>query len=170
MAFTLVEDEVFASYEFTDEDEQMTRRRFHIRWDTDLITTLGHAGDFGDVLEPLSESALKEFTLSLRFTNDGSPTPLAGAENQESGRIVFDLLPNPPSGITKRSTVDVPSPVDAIRVAATGVQSNIIDVSDALIAALTVALQAGGDAYLSHGQDVDVVLDGYVHHKRSRRG
>lgn len=173
MALTLVQS-VFMTMTFVDEDLDETMRRVQIRWDTDLATTLAagitHAGYWAAV----SESALTDVSFTVQYA-DAVPSPAAGSENQEIGAVAVSLVTVAPDKLSQRALLKIPSPIDGVKLAATGPQSNIIDTTDAGILALvnrfrTVADGGAEEAFLSHGQDALDVLDGYVYHARSKRG
>lgn len=166
MAFVIEQDTIFATYVFEDEDLEQTTRSFQIRWDTDVATTLGNAATLGNHLAAVTRCKVVSFKAAVEYV-DAAAALTAGAELSENGAVVFSLVQNPPMGISKSATVNIPDPIAAVRVAASGPQSNVINTSATEIVALFNDFQAAGIAYLSHGQDADQVLDGYIHHKKS---
>lgn len=170
MAFVLEQDAIFINLTFKDKDENETSRRFQLRWDVDLATTITNAIAFAATIVALTKSEVSQFSLTLPHADSAATAAADDAENQEDGKISVSLAVDPPASLTEKALISVPAPADGIRLATTGPGSNIIDLTDAAVTAALAAFSSAGEAYLSHGQDAVTLLDGYVHHKRSKRG
>jgi hypothetical protein len=170
MAFALVEGNLFMNVEFEDEDEDVTMRRIQVVWNTDLATTLAAAIADIAAFQAITKCAINRVTFSLVYEEGTPVAPGAGSENQEVGHLALKLNLNPPTGLSKTAVFELPCPVDAIRVAATGPGSNLIDIDAVALGTFLALFGTGGSLYLSHGQTLDSIKDGYVHHKKSKKG
>ena len=168
MAKVLEQDAIFAAYEFEDGDGDLTTRKFQLQWDTDLATTLANAAAISASIQAITQAANKRNAMVLSYL-EGSPVA-RGGENQEVAHLVNSLVLNPPTGLSKTSVIDLPAPTVGIRVAPTGPGSNLVDITDADLATFLAHFLPGGEAYLSHGQDLIEIKDGYIHHRRSKKG
>lgn len=168
MAFALTQGNIFVAFELEDADGNITTRRIQLVWDTDMATTLANAAAVAASLRAITDAAINKYTVSLVY-DEGTPE-VPGGEIQEVAHLVLSLNLNPPTGLSKTKVFEVPAPTAGIRVAASGPGSNIIDITDADLLTFLTHFEAGNEAYLSHGQTLDTIKDGYVHHIRSKRG
>ena len=168
MAKVLEQDAIFVSYEFEDADGDKTSRRIQLVWDTDLATTLTNAVAISASLQAITDAAVNKFTVMLDYVED---TPAArSGENQEVAHLVLGLNTNPPEALSKTKAFDLPAPVVGIRVAPNGPGNNLIDIANANLTTFLAHFLPAGEAYLSHGQTLDEIKDGYIHHQRSKKG
>jgi hypothetical protein len=168
MAYQLTQDAVFATFEFEDADGNITTRRIQLVWNTDLATTLAQAALIGASLQVITDAAVNKFTVSLEYEQDA---PAArGGENQEVAHLVIALNTTPPAQLSKTKVFELPAPDVAIRVSPTGPGSNLIDTNNADLTTFLAHFLPAGEAYWSHGQTMDEIRDGYVHHLRSKKG
>jgi len=168
MAYLLTQGAIWATYEFEDADGNKTQRRIQLVWDTDLATTLANAVTIAGSIQAITDAAVNRFTVALEY---GEDTPAArGGENQEVAHLALALNLNPPEALSKTKAFDLPAPGVAIRVAPNGPGSNLIDISNAALTTFLAHFLPAGEAYLSHGQTLDEIKDGYVHHQRSKKG
>jgi len=168
MAGVLEQDGIFVAYQFEDEDGNKTTRRFQLQWDTDLATTLANAEAMRVSLQAITDAAVNRMIVGLQYDED---SPVArGGENQEVAHLSVSLVENAPTGMSKTAVIELPAPDAGIRVAPTGPGSNLIDTADAALATFLAHFLPGGEAYLSHGQDMIEITGGYVHHKESKKG
>jgi len=168
MAYVLTQGSVFVSYEFEDADGNKATRRIQLAWDTDLATTLANAAAIAASLQAVTDAAVNKFTVGLEYNED---TPAArGGENQEVAHLVLALNTAPPTALSKTKIFDLPAPVVGVRVAPNGPGSNLIDIADADLTTLLAHFLPAGEAFVSHGQTMDEIKDGYIHHRKSKKG
>lgn len=168
MAKVLQQDSIIVSYEFEDADGDRTQRHIQMVWDIDLATTLANAAAVAASLQAITTAAVNKFHVHIHYEEDA---PAArGGENQEVAHLSLALNVAPPAGMSKVKVFDLPAPDTLIRVAPTGPGSNLIDITNAALTTFLAHFLPAGEAYLSHGQTLDEITDGYVHHRRSKRG
>jgi len=168
MSFVLTQGSIFVNYEFEDAAGDKTNRRIQLVWDTDLATTLANAAAIAAAIVPITDAGLNQFTVSLEYKED---TPIApGGEIQEVAHLVLALNLAPPAGLSKTKVFELPAPDAGIRVAASGPGKNLIDINAVALGTFLSVFEPAGQAYLSHGQTLDEIKDGYVHHQRSKKG
>ncbi len=169
MALAISQDDIFVNIVFSDEADDETTRRIQLKWDTDLATTLQNGVDHAALWDALTKAAIPEISFSIKY-RDAVAAFDAGAENQEVAHIGLKLTQNPPLGLSKGATLEIPAPVDAIREALNGPQKNEVDTTHADLLGLYADFTAAGDVYISHGQYAEAIKAAYIHHQDSKKG
>lgn len=114
---------------------------------TDLATIItALAATSGSV--PLSRS------ISFRQDEDAFAYP-SGADNSVKARCVYQI-----ANSSKKAYRDIPAPLDAIMVATTGPNNNVVNTVSAGYLLWEGLFLAGAQAYLSDGENVDTTLKG----------
>lgn len=120
-------------------------------------------------LNPITTAAIRSYSIAEKFEEDAFTFPTA-AEIENQAEIVVRL-----ATMNKYATIYVPSPIASIFVSPNGDGYNIVDGTDALVAAYLALFNAGAEAYLSDGETITPTVaqrfkSGKRIHRASRDG
>jgi hypothetical protein len=148
------------------ESNQQATRSFELPFDTNMDTTIGNAVSVANALADISKCKVADLSITVKLHDAVATAAVAGSSIFQNGIITCSL---DVSGASKDSegTIQIPDPVDAVRVSATGPNSYVLDVTDALITTLT-GLYDGSTASISDGQAVIAPLSGRIYPKKGK--
>lgn len=98
-------------------------------------------------LDGVSSVNVASYTLRKRTFEDALAIPAVG-DNSVKARISARKTDG------YQATYDIPAPLEAIFVGATGANNNIVDVADAAVQAYNNLFKVAGVAYISDGEDL----------------
>lgn len=102
----------------------------------------------------VSQSIVASYHLKLIEDEDAFVFPV-GADNSIKARLSFQILDS-----VDKARRDIPSPQNAIFVAPTGPNNNVVDTTNAAVIAFAQLFQTGGEAFLSDGEISEFLLGG----------
>jgi len=114
--------------------------------DTDLII----AG-----LGPVTRSVLTSVAISQVRDEDTNFLPAT-----ESDKSIYALVSYKLAGRVKKESLEIPDPDPLIFVSPSGPSANQVNVSNADVIAYTDLFKATGVAFISDGEDLDIILSG----------
>jgi len=129
----------------------------------DYATALTDVDGILTALAGVTDASIGTVHLSYRRERDDFAYPVVTCNNSEKARIIVQLV-----GSTKKATIDIPAPKNAIFVSPVGAQNQIVNLVDASVINYINNFQTGGQAYISDGEVSDFGIRG--ERVTSRRG
>lgn len=168
MALVIDQGGIFTRVFFEDNAGDVTSRAIQMKWDTDLTTTLANALAHAVLWAAVTKAGVQRTDVVLRYTDTDAPD--ATSENNEVAHVALKLTTASPALLTQKATLEVPAPIAALHLAASGEDYNRVDTTNAALLALYADFEAAGNVYISHGQNAEQLSGGYIHHKASKLG
>lgn len=125
---------------------------------TAWATVITDSEDILTALNAVSAGKVKGYTLSSRAVEDAYTIPTATqAGYNETATVVVSLEGDP----TKTATIRIPMPEDGIFAGAIGTPNyDVVDITDTALANYVALFTAEGVAYISDGENADLILSG----------
>ena len=111
----------------------------------DYATALVDAATILAALDGVSSANVAGYNILSRFFEDALTVPAVG-DNSIKGRISARKTDG------YAATIDIPAPLEAIFVGATGANNNIVDLADPAVSAYVDLFKAGAEAFVSDGE------------------
>lgn len=160
----LVSEGFFMEVLFEDNGGNVTRRTY------DLVAadSAGAASAATAILAAIanvSDALVKGYRLGQKFGQDSGSFPAAGVQIENLALLITQL-----ETFDKTATYTIPAPKAAIFTATSGAAANIVNTSNAAVAAYHALFQASGVATLSDGEVAGGLQKGKRVHRKSDRG
>lgn len=105
-------------------------------------------------LVAVSQVEVVGYSVSTRYVENAIAQPTSG-ESQIKARVVVRLADG-----QGYASFDIPAPKEEIFMDTVGKANNIVDVTDTDLLNYAALFQAGGKAYISDGETIDVMTEG----------
>lgn len=102
----------------------------------------------------VSQAIVSSYHLAIVEDEDAFVFP-AGADNSIKARVQFQIVDS-----VKKARRDIPSPQNAIFVAPSGPNNNVVDTTNAQVIAFAQLFQTGNQAFISDGEISEFILGG----------
>lgn len=154
------------SINFLDQGQQQVTKSYDLRnGAADLVADVETAASnlIGDI-EAVTTAEITGFSLSKVFAEDAVAVPTT-AQNENTAQLSVNIDGNP----LKRAIITIPAPDEAIFVATSGPNNNIVNATNAAVVDLVDNFRTGGTVTISDGEDADLLIGGVRVHRRSGR-
>jgi len=116
-------------------------------------------------LDAVTDCVIQRVSINEVWANDAFAYP-TGVETANKLSMTVELA----GGIGKKANIKVPGPIDALFGASGTAGFNTLDTSNAAIGTYTDLFKAGGDFYISDGEDLSVLISGKRIHAKQYDG
>lgn len=149
-----------------DTGNQSARRKYEINNPADYAAALAAAAALRTDILGISSMSFKSDRVWQEYYDDALSLP-ASAQKENQACFVFQL-PDP----SKTAKLYVPAPEAGIMVALSGVNSNVVDTTDAAVIAFADNFLSGGSNLflISDGEEPDTLLRGHRMHTSNSFG
>jgi hypothetical protein len=107
-------------------------------------------------LNAVTDSAISDYYIKNRWSEDTLAYPAAGVENENKASITCLL-----SGAgNKKANLKIPAPVIGLFTASSGGGANVVDMSDAALVTYTDLFRTGNECTISDGEDLSAAVSG----------
>lgn len=120
----------------------------------DYATALTDSAAIRTALAGVSGSTISTYRIAQVWDEDAFAFP-TGADNGVRARMTYQL-----ANSVEKATEDIPAPLEGIFTAPSGPNANVVDTIDAGVVSYVQIYQAGGQAFISDGENTDFLLRG----------
>lgn len=146
------------TYTFRDRDDNAGSATVFVDTTLDYVALETKAAALAASIGALSDAPITQYTISALYVDPAAPTPPETSDVERKGRFVFDL------DDTRVTSVSVPSFKNTLVID----DSNLINVSDPLVATFVTAVIADGADRI--GVDISALKSATKRHIKSSKG
>jgi|SRR5664279_475204 len=156
----------FGVVELIDNGGNVTKRRFELTAATVTAANTDMSGTIVPALVAVTDAVVKGYVVEETMVEDSLTLPASGIEIENLALLDLSVVGHP----EKTATLTIPAPKPAIFVATSGDGANIVNTSNAAVAAYAALFGASGKALISDGEVSGGLTSGKRIHRKSNRG
>ncbi len=154
-------------YTFQDDDLATATERVHVPVGTTLAQAKAFATSYAALIQPLSNCAMRKYTISQEVYDDTYPLAAAGSDVEDKGVLNFRTVGN------GSATMTWPGILESLLVNTISRKGVYIDLANVAVAALASALISGlGSPAIApstrRGDDLVTIKDAYKQNRASQ--
>ncbi len=138
-----------------DNGANVTTMQYQLRSTTDA-EALTDTGIIIAALQGVTDSAISDYYIKHKYSEDALTYPAAGVENENKASITCLLT----GAGNKKANFKIPAPKIGIFTAASGGGANVVDLSDGDFITYYTIFATGNEAFISDGEDLASVVSG----------
>lgn len=149
----LVSDGFWMRATVVDNGNNKTIKTYQMRA-ADFATATTDSTAILNALNAVTDSTISAFSIAQRFYEDAFAWPVSGIQNEDKASISC-VITN-----SKSANIKIPAPIPAMFQDTEGAAANVVDVTNGDLIAYTDIFKAGGESYISDGDDLLLVSGG----------
>jgi hypothetical protein len=163
----MVDGAINIVYTFQDDDLATATERVHVPPGTTLVQAKAFATSYAALVQPLSDCAMRKYTISQEVYDDTYPLAALGSDVEDKGVLTFRTVGN------GSSTMTWPGVLESLLVNTISRKGVYIDLANVAVSALVSALLTGlGAPAISpstrRGDDLVAIKDAYKQNRASQ--
>lgn len=148
-----------------DNGRNRSTLRYQLR-SADFATAVTDSATILAALQDVTQAEITGYQISELFREDAVILPGYGIHVEDKASVTCQLT----TGGGKKANFKIPAPVSGIFQATQDQGANIVDVTDSLLVAYGNIFKSTGQAYISDGEDLDLLISGKRIHAKSNFG